>query len=174
MPFTVVHNLFGLYYALLMLDFPSLPISTDDLKIAIIVSQYHADVTHALAEGAKQAFIDAGGDESQLIIVPASGAWELPVVASALLEQKNIDAVVALGCIITGETTHDQVIAHAIAQGLMQLSLNARTPISMGLLTCQTFEQATARSGGDCGNKGTESMKAALATLTTIMNQKKN
>ena len=105
----------------LMLDFPSLPISTDDLNIAIIVSQYHADVTHALAEGAKQAFIDAGGDESQLVIVPASGAWELPVVASALLEQKNIDAVVALGCIITGETTHDQVIAHAIAQGLMQL-----------------------------------------------------
>ncbi|MBC8202971.1 MAG: 6,7-dimethyl-8-ribityllumazine synthase [Planctomycetes bacterium] len=154
-----------------MLDFPSLPISTADLSIAIIVSRYHADITDALAEGAKQAFIDAGGDASQLTLIPVSGAWELPVVASTLLEEKKVDAVVALGCIITGETTHDQVIANAIAGGLMQLSLNSGKPVSMGVLTCKTFEQAMARAGGDCGNKGIESMNAALATIATINNQ---
>ena len=154
-----------------MLDLPSLPTSTTDLTIAIIVSRYHADVTDLLAEGAKQAFIDAGGDESQLLLIPVSGAWELPVVASLLLEEKKIDAVVALGCIITGETTHDQVIAHAIANGLMKLSLNSGKPVSMGVLTCKTFEQAMARAGGDCGNKGIESMNAALSTISTIQNQ---
>ena len=154
-----------------MLDLPSLPTTTADLSIAIIVSRYHADITDALAEGAKQAFVDAGGDESQLLIIPVSGAWELPVVASALLEEKKADAIVALGCIITGETMHDQVIANAIAHSLMQLSINSGKPVSMGVLTCKTFEQAMARAGGDCGNKGIESMNAAIATIATIRNQ---
>ncbi|MBT4584172.1 MAG: 6,7-dimethyl-8-ribityllumazine synthase [Phycisphaerae bacterium] len=154
-----------------MLDLPTLPLSTTGLSIAIVVSRYHADITDALAEGAKQAFIDAGGNESQLIIIPVSGAWELPVIARALLEEAKVDAVIALGCIITGETTHDQVIAHAIAQGLMNLSLRYGKPVSMGVLTCQTFEQAMERAGGDCGNKGTESMNAALSTISTIQNQ---
>jgi len=154
-----------------MLDLPSLPISTFDLTIAIVVSRYHAEITDALAEGAKQAFIDAGGNESQLLMIPVSGAWELPVIASTLLEETKVDAVVALGCIITGETTHDQVIANAIAHGLMQLSLNSGKPLSMGILTCRTFDQAMARAGGDCGNKGIESMNAALATISTIRNQ---
>jgi 6,7-dimethyl-8-ribityllumazine synthase len=154
-----------------MLDFPAPQNTTTDLKIAIIVSQYHAEITHPLAEGAKEAFIDAGGDVSQLLFVPASGAWELPILASSLLVRKDVDAVLALGCIITGETTHDQIIGHAIAQGLMQLSIQSGKPVSMGVLTCQTLEQAYARAGGDCGNKGAESMQAALSTFTTITQQ---
>ena len=151
-----------------MLDHPTLPIDTKGIHIAILVSQYHSEVTHALADGAKLAFIEGGGNEEQLTIIPVQGAWELPVVAAAMVERGEYDAIVALGCIITGETIHDQVIAHAIASGLMQLSVNWGKPVSMGMLTCQTIEQALARAGGDCGNKGIEAMNGALTTLTTI------
>ena len=140
----------------------------DDLRITIVVSQYHAEVTDALTEGAKDAFTNAGGNEHQLTTVPVSGSWELPVVAVAIAEQAEVDAIVALGCIISGETSHDQVIAHAIAAGLMQLSIRWGKPVAMGILTCNTMEQAQARAGGDCGNKGIEAMNAALCTITTI------
>lgn len=151
-----------------MLDQPSLPISRDDLRIVIVVSQYHAEITASLTEGAKEAFINAGGNEQQLTIVPVPGAWELPVVAAAIAEETEVDAIVALGCIVAGETSHDQVIAQAIAGGLMELSIRWGKPVAMGLLTCNTMEQAQARAGGDCGNKGIEAMNAALCTITTI------
>jgi len=140
----------------------------DDLRITIVVSQYHAEVTDALTKGAKDAFVNAGGNEQQLTTVPVSGAWELPVVAAAITNQAEVDAIVALGCIISGETSHDQVIAHAIAEGLMQLSIRWGKPVAMGVLTCNTMGQAQARAGGDCGNKGIEAMNAALCTITTI------
>ena len=157
-----------LYHALLMLDHPPMSHSADGLSIAVIVSQYHIEVTNRLLDGAKQAFIDAGGDEDRLNIIPVAGAWELPVLAASLTKQEFLDAIVTLGCIITGETTHDRVIADAIAHGLMQLSTTWTKPVSMGILTCQSIEQANARSGGNCGNKGVEAMNAAISTHHTI------
>ncbi|MDP6541352.1 MAG: 6,7-dimethyl-8-ribityllumazine synthase [Phycisphaerales bacterium] len=151
-----------------MLDPKSTQVSTDGLSVAILVSQYHGNVTNALAEGAKSAFIDAGGNEEQLTTIPVSGAWELPVVAASVLKRGDFDAIIAIGCIIAGETTHDQVIAHAIARGLMQLSIDWGKPVSMGVLSCHSLEQAQARAGGDCGNKGIEAMNAALSTVTTL------
>jgi len=153
-----------------MLDTTHISSSSKDLTVYVIVSQYHAEITNQLAEGAKQAFLEAGGKEEQLKFIPVSGAWELPVVAATLSEDENIDAIVTLGCIITGETTHDQVIAHAIAQGLMQLSITWGKPISMGILTCQTIEQAKERAGGTSGNKGVEAMNAAISTHHVISN----
>ena len=159
-----------LYYAHLMLDPTHISTSSKDLTVYVIVSQYHAEITNQLAEGAKQTFLEAGGNEEQLKFIPVTGAWELPVVAATLSEDENIDAIVTLGCIITGETTHDQVIAHAIAQGLMQLSITWGKPISMGILTCKTFEQAKERAGGTAGNKGAEAMNAAISTHHVISN----
>jgi len=142
--------------------------SASGFKITLLVSAYHRDVTTKLQEGAHAAFIDAGGnvDDCQCISVP--GAWELPVVAKVLATRGGLDAIVALGCIISGETTHDRVIGAAIANGLMQVALEWHRPVSMGVLTCQTMEQALARAGGSHGNKGEDSMHAAIEAVTRL------
>ncbi len=142
--------------------------SAKDLKITILVSTYHDAITSALEDGARTAFLEAGGIEENCVTIPVAGAWELVVVAKNLAQLDNIDGIVALGCIITGETTHDQIIGHAIAHGLMQTSLDWGHPVSMGILTCQTIEQAKERAGGCCGNKGIEAMRAAMNTEATI------
>ncbi len=142
--------------------------SASGLRISIVVSTYHSQITENLAKAAKQAFIDAGGSPEDCSINHCAGAWELPILAKAISQADKVDGIVALGCIITGETTHDQVIGEAIAHGLMALSLQWQHPVSMGVLTCQTLEQAQARSGGCSGNKGIEAMHATIDTATTL------
>jgi 6,7-dimethyl-8-ribityllumazine synthase len=138
------------------------------LKIAIIVSSYHSDVTSKLLDGAQTTFIESGGTIDDCQSITVSGAWELPVVASAIATKGEVDAIVALGCIISGETTHDQVIADAIAEGLMNVSVQWKQPVSMGVLTCKTLHQAHDRAGGEGGNKGSEAMYAALSTIAVM------
>jgi len=142
--------------------------SAKNLRITILVSTYHYAVTNALEEGARAAFLEAGGVETNCVTIHVAGAWELVVVAKNIAQQGSTDGIVALGCIITGETTHDEVIGHAIAHGLMQTSSDWGHPVSMGVLTCQTIEQAKERAGGCCGNKGIEAMRAAINTEATI------
>jgi 6,7-dimethyl-8-ribityllumazine synthase len=145
--------------------------NSTNLKITILVSTYHDEITHCLAKGATTAFLDAGGDENNCNTIEVAGTWELPVVAKKIASDRSIDAIVALGCIIAGETTHDKVIGHAIANGLMQTALAWGHPVSMGVLTCHTLAQAKERAGGSCGNKGTEAMNAAIETATTLREQ---
>jgi len=142
-----------------------------DLKIAVLVSTYHDEITNKLTEGAISVFTKTGGNENNCTIINVAGAWELPVVAKTIASNNNVDAIVALGCIVTGDTTHDKVIGHAIANGLMAIALDWGHPVSMGVLTCQTIEQAQARAGGDCGNKGIEAMHAAIETALTLREQ---
>ncbi len=151
-----------------MFEEHSQPINATDVKACIIVSSYHSEITNILAKGARACFIEAGGSKDDCHFLPAPGAWELPLIAQDAARNSDIDIVVVLGCILTGETTHDKVIANAIAKGLMKVSLNESKPITMGVLTCQTIEQAKARSGGKKGNKGEEAMYAALASLETL------
>jgi len=138
------------------------------MRVAIVSSAYHADVTGALREGAVAAFEARGGDASSLVHEAAPGAFELPVVAGALASRGDIDAVVALGCVLTGETSHDRYISDAVAHGLMRVALDARIPVAFGVLTCVTIEQARARSGGAKGNKGGEAMDAAIDAALAV------
>ncbi len=138
------------------------------LRIGLVVSRYHDAVTGAMRDGAERAFIEAGGSTDDLLMVEAPGAFELPALAAAVAETGRVDAVVTLGCIITGETTHDRYIAHAVADGLTRLSIERVLPVALGVLTCQTIEQAEARAGGDQGNKGAEAMAAAIASARQI------
>jgi 6,7-dimethyl-8-ribityllumazine synthase len=144
------------------------PSSSKGLRITIIVSDYHAPITENLANAAKQTFIECGGRSEDCNIIHVAGAWELPVLAKVIANANEVDGIVALGCILTGETTHDRVIAEAIANGLMSISIQWQHPVSMGVLTCQTLEQAQARAGGASGNKGVEAMHAAIETATTL------
>lgn len=152
--------------------------SAASLRIGMAVSRYHADVTDALCRGARELFLAAGGNERLLTIVHAPGSFELPAIcrAMALAEtragRRVFQALVALGCVITGETTHDQYIAQSVVQGLTSITAQTGTPIAFGVLTCQSLEQARCRamplSAAGGSNKGAEAMRAAIETANII------
>jgi 6,7-dimethyl-8-ribityllumazine synthase len=147
--------------------------------IAIVVSRFNPSVTLRLQIGATRAYVQSGGAERDLIIIEAPGAYELPLLAHSAASMKHVRAVVALGCLIRGETRHDRYIAEAVAHGIMQVSLNTGKPVAFGVLTVENAEQANARSWVDHdessprqrkrkSNKGAEAMHAALDTLETL------
>ena len=147
---------------------PSIAINARSMRIVIVTSTYHSELTGALERGAVKAFEDAGGDLSKLRIVKAPGAFELVVISRAAAVRGDVDAVVALGCVLTGETSHDRHICDAVAHGLARISVEFGKPVAFGLLTCQTLSQAQARAGGVKGNKGEEAMHAAIGAAQAI------
>jgi len=166
------HQLFDFGAIFVMHREHNTPPSADGLRLAVIVSRYHDDVTGAMRRAATELFIDAGGAPEDLHVYEAPGTFELPVLCSAVcrsgVDGQPVDGIVALGCVITGETTHDQYINTAVSNALAQLSVEANMPIAFGILTCQTMEQAVARAGGAKGNKGAEAMQAVLETVRTM------
>jgi 6,7-dimethyl-8-ribityllumazine synthase len=140
----------------------------DGLRLAVVVSRYHESITRAMRDGAVEAFAAAGGRRDDLLVVPVPGSFELTALCRELAHSGEFDAIVALGCVITGETTHDQYICQAVANGLTSITVQTGVPIGFGLLTCQSVEQARARAGGTHGNKGAEAMRAAIATALAI------
>jgi 6,7-dimethyl-8-ribityllumazine synthase len=142
--------------------------SAQGLRIAVVVSRYNAGITDALLEGARSAFGALGGDPGDLTVVRVPGAFELPVLVGACARTGRYDGVVALGCLIKGETVHDRVIADAAAQALASISATTGVPIGFGLLTTDTQAQAGARAGGARGNKGADAMRACIETHHAI------
>ena len=136
-----------------------------DGKIAIVASRYNAGICNALVEGALETLSAAGYASEQLVVVRVPGAWELPGVVRQVIDAENVIAVIALGCVIKGETTHDEHINRAVSLSLMQMGVDTCLPIAFGLLTCNTLEQAINRSGGSVGNKGHEAAEAVLELL---------
>jgi 6,7-dimethyl-8-ribityllumazine synthase len=129
---------------------------------AIVVSRYHESITSKLVEGARSTLLAAGVSEAQIIEASVPGAWEIPLAVKRLIEKPEVVAAITLGCVIRGETTHDQHINNAVSVGLMQLSLEYSKPVAFGVLTVNSLEQALDRSGGKVGNKGVEAASAAL------------
>ncbi|MFT3685369.1 MAG: 6,7-dimethyl-8-ribityllumazine synthase [Phycisphaerales bacterium] len=130
------------------------------------VSRYNWTVTGALLEGAKKSYKAATGAElTDQDIYFAPGAFELVAISHAAADSRLYDGMVALGCIIKGETIHDQVLAHAVTQALANIPLVTTVPVTLGVLTVNNAKQAKDRSGGKLGNKGAEAMDALLATL---------
>ena len=107
----------------------------------------------------------AGWEPQRLPVIEVPGAWELPLAARRLAEQPAVVAVLALGAVIRGETTHDQHINRTVSQALMELMMQTGKPIGFGLLTCNTMEQAIHRGGGNVGTGGSETAQAVLAML---------
>jgi 6,7-dimethyl-8-ribityllumazine synthase len=134
-------------------------------RIAVIVSRYNASVTDALKAGALAAIRTRGGSAS---VIDAPGSYELPVLALAAAESWEFDGVVALGCLIRGETRHDRYIADAVAHGLMQVSMKTGKPCGFGVITAETAGQAAARAGGAKGNKGQEAADAVLDAVEAV------
>lgn len=136
------------------------PVAAD--RVAVVASRYNENVTRRLLTGAEQCLRERGVPAERVDLRWVAGAWELPVMARGLLERGCYRALVALGAVIRGETTHYEIIAGESARGLMTLSVQYGVPVGFGLLTCETLEQALERSGGAAGNKGYDAMAAAL------------
>jgi 6,7-dimethyl-8-ribityllumazine synthase len=136
--------------------------------VAVVVSRYNATITDALLAGAIEEYLAAGGDRVHLDVLDAPGTFELVTIADAAAASNRYAGVVCLGCIVKGQTRHDEVLAHAVAQGLVNCSLKHQTPITLGVLTVNNNNQARARAGGKLGNKGSEAMEALLMTLVTL------
>ncbi len=133
-----------------------------DGRYAIIVSTYNANITNKLLAGAIETLTTAGISSADIVVVRVPGAWELPLAASLLAKDSSISAVITLGAVIRGETSHDQHINRAVSNALMDLMNETGKPIAFGLLTCNTLEQAIHRAGGNVGNKGCEAAEAAI------------
>ena len=131
-------------------------------RVAIVQSLWNSAITDALADGAARAAAAAGASCDRFTV---AGAFELPAAVRLLAGSGRYDAVVPLGCLIRGETPHFQVLADAVAAGLMTVSLESDVAIPFGVLTCGTLAQAKARAGGRAGNKGAEAMEAALSLV---------
>lgn len=135
-------------------------------RVAIVVSRYNHSITRVLLNGALASFRERFGIEAD--VYPAPGAYELPFLAAAAATSDRYDGVVALGCVIRGETKHDRYINHAVAQGIASASLASGVPIAFGVLTVENAKQAKDRAGGKHGNKGAEAMEALLASLDSL------
>jgi 6,7-dimethyl-8-ribityllumazine synthase len=137
-------------------------------RYGIVVSRYHENITAKLLEGARRTLQGVGILENQISTVWVPGAWEIPLAAKRLAIQENVVAVITLGCVIRGETTHDQHINQAVSAALMQISLEVLKPVAFGVLTVNSLEQAIHRSGGNVGNKGEEAALAVLAMVPML------
>jgi 6,7-dimethyl-8-ribityllumazine synthase len=134
-------------------------------RVGIVVSRFNDLITERLLAGARACLLDHGVAEDAIDVAWAPGAWELPLAAQLLIERRECDAIVALGCVIRGDTPHFDFVAGAAATGLSNLQARTGRPIAFGVLTTDTTEQALARAGGKAGNKGWEAAQAALEML---------
>ena len=132
------------------------------MRIGIIVSRFNNFVTERLLEGALEALRTHGGEERDIDIVRVPGAFEIPLLAHKMAAAGKYDALVCLGAVIRGETPHFEYIADAVTLGIEQAIVQYRVPISFGVLTTTTVEQAMARAGEKMGNKGFEAALTAI------------
>lgn len=130
------------------------------LRACLAVSRFNRLVTERLERGARRALAEAGVPEENVEAVRVPGAWELPYAVRRV--QEEYDVVVAVGCVVRGETPHFDYICDAATQGLMACQAEGRAPVGFGLLTTESVEQGLQRAGGKHGNKGAEAAEAAL------------
>lgn len=136
--------------------------------MALVVSRYNEAVTARLLEGAQQTLAQRGLPAERIDVAWTPGAFELPIAADRLARSGDYQAVICLGCVIRGETTHDQHINRAVSLGIMESGLRTGVPVLFGVLTCETLEQALQRAGGRVGNKGSEAALAALEMIDLL------
>ena len=139
------------------------------LRIGIVVSRWNSDITGSLRRGAERALMACGVTESDIIIAEVPGAFEIPIACAELASSGKVDAIAALGCVIKGETAHFEYVSDAAMQGIREVALQYLIPVTCGILTSYTMEQALERAGDNEDNKGSE---AALAAIEMAQLQK--
>ena len=131
-------------------------------RFAILASRWNPRITDALVAGARKAFADNGVVEDAIDVVRVPGAWELPVAAARLAKAGGHVALVALGCVVRGDTRHYEQVADGCSEGLMRVALDYRLPVCNGVLAVEDHVDAEKRAGGSHGNKGEEAAQVAI------------
>ncbi len=137
-------------------------------RVVIIAARFNSALVDQLVAGARQAWLDHGGEESRLLLERVPGAFELPLAAKMFAASGGVDAVIALGCVIRGDTPHFDYVAGECARGLMDAGLATGIPVIFGVLTTETLAQAEERADVKRMNKGRESMEAALEMIQLL------
>jgi 6,7-dimethyl-8-ribityllumazine synthase len=138
------------------------------LRVAIAVAKFNSFITERMLAGALDALKRNGCAASDITVVKVPGSWELPLAVKELCRQARFDAVIALGCIIRGDTPHFDYIASEAAKGLGMAPLEFGVPVAFGVLTCNSLEQAIDRAGGKGGNKGFDAAMTAIETANLL------
>ncbi|MFK3274089.1 6,7-dimethyl-8-ribityllumazine synthase [Staphylococcus aureus] len=133
-----------------------------DLKVAIVVSRFNDFITGRLLEGAKDTLIRHDVNEDNIDVAFVPGAFEIPLVAKKLASSGNYDAVITLGCVIRGATSHYDYVCNEVAKGVSKVNDQTNVPVIFGILTTESIEQSVERAGTKAGNKGAEAAVSAI------------
>ncbi len=137
-------------------------LKAEGLRFGIVASRFNHMLVDRLVEGAIDCILRHGGSEENIELARVPGSWEIPVAVKKFLEREDIDAVIALGVLIRGSTPHFEYIASEVSKGIANLSIESGKPVSFGIITADTLEQAVERAGTKMGNKGWESALSAI------------
>ncbi len=141
-------------------------LSSKGLRFALVASRFNSLIVEPLIAGAIDAIVRTGGDADAITVVRCPGAWELPQVVRQVVAAGGVDAVIALGAVIRGSTPHFDFVAGEAAKGVAQVAATGDIPVSFGVLTTDTIEQAIERAGTKAGNKGYDAAMAAIETAS--------
>ncbi len=139
-----------------------------ETRIAIIAARWNEEIVESLIEGAQSALLELGMNADQIALYRCPGSYEIPILAKACADTKRFHAIIALGCVIRGETYHFEIVADGVSQGLMRVMLDSSVPCLNGVLTTENQEQAEARAGKGANNKGWECAYAASELLSVL------
>ena len=137
-------------------------ISAEGLRFAVIVSRFNDFISSKLVEGAMDALKRHGGNEEQVSLVKVPGSFEIPIVAKRLAETGEYDGIICLGAVIRGATPHFDYVAAEVSKGIATVALETKIPVTFGVLTTDSLEQAIERAGSKSGNKGWDAAMAAM------------
>jgi len=143
-------------------------LSAKGFRFAIIVSRFNDFICSRLAEGAMDALLRNGADDEKLLLVKVPGAFEIPIVAKRLSQSGHYDAVICLGAVIRGATSHFEYVAAEVSKGIANVALENNIPITFGVLTTDNLEQAIERAGSKSGNKGFEAAMVAIEMVNLL------
>lgn len=139
-------------------------------RFGVVVARWNESVTKKLLDGCVAKLKERGVAEEMIDVAWVPGAMEIPLVAKRLAGLRRYQAVICLGAVIRGETSHDQHINRAVSTAITRLAIDANIPVLFGVLTCETMEQAIHRAGGNVGNKGAEAAEAAVQMVGLLKN----
>jgi 6,7-dimethyl-8-ribityllumazine synthase len=142
--------------------------SGKNLRLGIVVSRFNEYVTKSLLEGALNELRRSGVSDSAIQVVWVPGAYEIPLAIQTLYKSEKLDAILALGCIIRGETSHYEHLAQTVGDGIQKMALEHQIPVGFGVITAENSAQAIDRAGGKHGNKGREAARSALEMVHVL------
>lgn len=143
-------------------------VGTEDMKIGIVASRFNEIIVNKLLGGAVDGLIRHGIEEKNITAVWVPGAFELPIIAQKMAKSKLYDAIICVGAVIRGDTSHYELVCNEVAKGINQVELSTGTPIMFGVITTENIEQAIARAGSKAGNKGYDCALSAIEMINLM------